>query len=429
MTSHPFGSARSIASRAMIVEGVLLAAGSLFALVCSGVVCFGYESEWLARRIPDDSFFYFQIAANFPSTLRFSYDGLHDTYGFQPLWQIVLCALAPFFSSRDLFLRAGCMLLGLLHVATGFQLYRLLRRTTGSVAGLAAAGFWLVNPGLLNWTLGGKENVLYALILVSLLLHLDEFHFARRVDEARGVVLGLLAALLYLARVNALGFIALIAAALALRALFGDRARRVDRVRALAVASLSGMAVAGPWLAYAWLVLGGLVPTSGVLKLRFAELHVVHELGLGWMSPAHIARTLAEWPAYLGRLALPMSQPFLLLFIVLGVAALASAAERASRPRARGLCAPRVLARRFAVLALLAAWALANSFLNLLTLPNYVGYGTWYAAPEALCIATAFGLLAGSVARAGAGGGACPYSLRSLRRRVCSTEEPHSTVC
>ena len=149
-------------------------------------------TEALLARIPDDSLFYFQIAWNFADTLRFSYDRVHDTYGFQPLWQIVLGVCAFCFESREAFLRFGVLLLGLLHVAAGLLMFGMLRRWLGAVAAVASGAFWLLNPSLLDWNLGGKENALYALLLLSTLSCATGPGLARPLRAATGVRLGLL---------------------------------------------------------------------------------------------------------------------------------------------------------------------------------------------------------------------------------------------
>ena len=44
-------------------------------------------------RVPDDASYYLKIAQNYNSGNGFSFDGIHKTNGFQPLWQYILIAL------------------------------------------------------------------------------------------------------------------------------------------------------------------------------------------------------------------------------------------------------------------------------------------------------------------------------------------------
>jgi len=370
-----------------MLRSVVLGLFAAFALGFTGWVCLPDSIERLVRRIPDDSFFYFQVAVRFAESHRFTYDGLHETYGFQPLWQLVLCAMAPFFKDRESFLRGGELLLGLLHVATGVLLFRFMAAAVGALGGFAAAGYWLVNPPLLYWSLGGKENALYALLLVAILLHVQTRWLdpdAKR-TPASAAALGVLCGLIFLARVNALGFLGMLAATLALAAI---RAPRPNLVRNATIAAVAAAAVVAPWLAYSEFRLGGLMPTSGVMKLILSHNYVENQWGIGWLSPAHFLRTARAWPAYVAGIQRDFGAPHLATAAVLA-ASLTAATLARGRSLARGLREWAVF-ERVAPLALLFAWAAGSAFVNLLTLPIYVGYASWYAVPEALAGATLF---------------------------------------
>ena len=56
----------------------------------------------LVTQAPDDSFFYLRVAQWFWPAGEFTFDGVNPTYGYQPLWQLVLCALAPLLPDRRL---------------------------------------------------------------------------------------------------------------------------------------------------------------------------------------------------------------------------------------------------------------------------------------------------------------------------------------
>jgi len=371
---------------------VVLAACIAFTLGFSLWFAFPGSVEKLIRRIPDDSVFYFQIALKFVETHRFSYDGIHDTYGFQPLWQLVLTAIAPLFDDRVRFLQAGVLLIGVLHAVTGFLLFQLLARSCGAVAGVVAAVAWLANPPVLYWSLGGKENALYALLLVAILLHVQRRWLVPDPSRRRpsGAALGVLAGLLVLARVNALLFVGMVGAVLTIAMFVATRSERAIWARGLAVAAVAALATAGPWFLYAQRVFGGPLPTSGVVKLAMSRNYVESQWGVGWMSTGHVRRTLLDLPAYLASLSRLFGAPYRIAYVAFTVVAIAGVLRHRVKARAfRGVAAPHV-----AILGLLFVWGVGNAFVNLLTLPIYVEYGLWYAVPEALCVAVALGVSA-----------------------------------
>lgn len=90
---------------------------------------------WLS----DDAFYYLQPAWLRRDHAGFSFDGMHGTYGFQPLWMLVLSELvAPLAPDRASFLRLALLLGGILHVAVAPLLYLRLRGALGERLALVA---------------------------------------------------------------------------------------------------------------------------------------------------------------------------------------------------------------------------------------------------------------------------------------------------
>ena len=341
--------------------------------------------EQVLSVIPDDSLFYFQIAWNVSRTGHFSFDGLHDTYGFQPLWQLLLAGLALCFEEREAFLRVGIATLGAFYAATGFWLYRWLTRIVGRTAGFAAAAFWWANPTVLEWSLGGKENVLYALLLVAALARLGNDVEALATRRRSGIGLGILLGLAFLARVNALGFVVVLGGIVAL---FGG-GTSLRRLRYLVGAAGATLLVTLPWLLYAHFVFDSLLPTSGTLKLEAGRGFVEGEWGVTWFSAAHLAKTLTAWPGS----AIDVTRSFLHCFgygfwvvVPLALAGLVPLLRAARRD------APAFRRTVWLPLLVLFAWAILSGVVNVGLLFPYVRYGRWYAVPElvALCVVFAF---------------------------------------
>jgi len=79
------------------------------------------ESDYhaLAVLTPDDSFYYLVPAWRFKTAGFFTFDGVHPTYGFQPLFMVLLTGLSAILGSVEDVFRAGLAVNATLHVATG----------------------------------------------------------------------------------------------------------------------------------------------------------------------------------------------------------------------------------------------------------------------------------------------------------------------
>ena len=73
----------------------------------------------------DDTYLYLQLALNVGQGLGFTFDGIHRTNGFQPLWLFCMAPLAVLIRGPVLFLRASLGLCALLNLGTTAMLYRL----------------------------------------------------------------------------------------------------------------------------------------------------------------------------------------------------------------------------------------------------------------------------------------------------------------
>ncbi len=145
-------------------------------------------------------YYYLQPAWNFSRSGVFTFDGEHPTYGFQPLWMVVLAVLARVSPDKLFFLRASVALGGLFFCLTGVALYRLARGWLSGWRAAIAPVLWTANYSLIAVYITGKENALLRLPLrARMRLHSARAIFdpAERLD--RGDVLGLMV----LSRVNA----------------------------------------------------------------------------------------------------------------------------------------------------------------------------------------------------------------------------------
>ena len=119
--------------------------------------------------IPDDSYYYFQLATNIGRGLGPTVDGVNLTNGFHPLWAY---AVAPVFWLKginpDLPVRLCMLLGGALDVAAAYFVYRTIRLLSSSRGGayLGAACYLAAPMGLLHSVNG--EVTAITLFLVAL---------------------------------------------------------------------------------------------------------------------------------------------------------------------------------------------------------------------------------------------------------------------
>jgi hypothetical protein len=203
---------------------------------------FGSDDAGLATSIPDDVYYYLLPAFNASRHGFFTFDGAHPTFGFQPVWGLVLAAVGAVFDDRFAFLRAALLLVCALHAAT---VVMLARAAGGGVPGVLAATVFIGNLAFTRTANTGMENALYGLGLATTL-------WSARSERPRSTAA--LAALL--------PFLRLTPASVLVSLVFAGWTARRDRTALgiYAVAFVSGLVVNvtvfGEWL-----------PVSGAVKL------------------------------------------------------------------------------------------------------------------------------------------------------------------
>ena len=150
----------------------------------------------LAHTFADDSFYYLEIAKRFGQPNWPTFDGVHTTTGFHPLWMMILVVLAKIIPRDPLILpRVALAISTALVLAWGPLLHRLIKPSLGEKASLIAVFFVLTASGLTRLGLLGMESPLAVAVL---LLFLHELF----VGKARFWAVGLLAGLTLLARLD-----------------------------------------------------------------------------------------------------------------------------------------------------------------------------------------------------------------------------------
>jgi hypothetical protein len=241
----------------------------------------------------DDAFYYFGVAAHFPTLGFWSFDSIHTTNGVQPLWAAILTALAQVLSwlgvtGLGTLARVFVALAVLLLFASTMVLFDLLRRTVSVGTGLAAAGAFVFPLGAVWARAWGMENSLYALLLVSTVAY---FHFVARVrqDRASAAILGGLLGLTVLARLNAATLVPCLLLFFLLR---GPSAGRRGRLRLVVVAGCAAVLVTLPYFAANYAITGHATPISGTVKSidtrdYLSQRHISSRLSTSFVSDVY----------------------------------------------------------------------------------------------------------------------------------------------
>lgn len=165
-------------------------------------------NKWFVR---DDAFYYFKTAQNISEGHGSTFDGIHPTNGYHPLWMLIcipIFALARF--DLILPLRILVIVTGAFQVATAILLYRIIRSALSPPAGALAAVYWTFDSFVLPplYKNGMESGV--ALFLLSLLLFFlcrYEGEWQKTEKPARRIVwLGIIATLATLGRLDLVFF-------------------------------------------------------------------------------------------------------------------------------------------------------------------------------------------------------------------------------
>ena len=248
----------------------------------------------------DDSFYAFQIARHIAAGHGPTFDGIHLTNGFQPLY---VGMLVPLFlvagGNETLPIHLALALSALLSVGSAYLLYRLLASRVGETAATIATAAWAFAPIVMRQSANGLETSLALFAFAcSVTYYLERIRPITAPVRRRFVALGALLGATILARVD-LGLLAL-AMCLDYLLVLRRRGASAGWMRDLAAAAVTGAAVCAPWVLYSILKVGTLVPESG-RATRFLALAYAPFFGLGDSSMATTGPTWSFMAALLLR--------------------------------------------------------------------------------------------------------------------------------
>jgi hypothetical protein len=256
----------------------LITVGLLGAVLVFHLAVVGQDFTVLAENgfLYDDSFYAFKIAKSIADGKGPTFDGIHPTNGFQPLYVFLIAPFYWIFGS-DLIapIYAALSLSALLTALAAFLLYRIVGRYTSAKVAVAAAAIWAFSPVVTRQAANGLETSLAVFLFASIVY----FYLSRvrRAEAPRGrdlVALGALSGLGVLARVD-LVFLAL-AIALDYLLVLRRRGAAARALRGIFVPFGAALVTYSPWLLYNLFTMRSVVQDSGTatryLSLAYAPL-------------------------------------------------------------------------------------------------------------------------------------------------------------
>jgi hypothetical protein len=257
----------------------------------------------------DDSFYAFKIAENIAAGHGATFDGVHPTTGFQPLY--VLLLVPVYLLARGDTVMPIYIALSLLAVftsLTAYLIYRIARRYVGGAASVAAAVIWGMSPIVTRQSANGLETAIASfMIALSVLWYLARIRSVERPRVADFATLGVLLGVTILARVDGL-FLLL---TMLLDCLLVIRRRGESARVAMPVLLLPAgvLLLYGPWLLVNLAATGSPFQDSGAAT-RLLSLAYAGYFGYGsenlalkgpdtsfiWAHVAHSAATLKVAP-------------------------------------------------------------------------------------------------------------------------------------
>lgn len=166
----------------------------------------------LTNLLPDDAFYYFEIARNIAQGFGSTFDGLTPTNGYHPLWMLVLSplyALGNMLGWEDTMMpiRAALLLSLLMNIGTIICVSRILARYTAHiwVQGFGLM-FFALNPFFLYGSLNGLETSASLFLFSVFFLYTLSLHSPVSVRAL--TVLGALGGIMVLARLDYIFYVA-----------------------------------------------------------------------------------------------------------------------------------------------------------------------------------------------------------------------------
>jgi len=242
----------------------------------------------IANVLPDDAFYYFQIARNIVAGDGSSFDGVNLTNGFHPLWLLINLPAFAWFPGELWPIQFLLLISVGLNLATALFLYRILSRFIESkwLKNFLLA-VYLFNPFVLLETINGLETAL-SLFFITLFIWWW-LEVSGRPTTRNFVIAGVVGGLMMLARLDNIFFFAaflLWIVATGSAKLFPVREGKSQLVtisRFILCSSLVAVVVIFPWVIWNWLTFGMISTSAANTASLVTHGLVTQDNGGGWL--------------------------------------------------------------------------------------------------------------------------------------------------
>ena len=192
----------------------------------------------------DDGFYYFKVAQNIVAGHGVTFDGINATNGFHPLWELI-CIPIYALTKGDLItpLRVVVILFGIMQSISLVLIYRIFTFKISKILSFMitmAFGFtWMVYTNIFK---GGLESALSFMLVVILLTIGTEYHISRERSLSKLIIIGVIAALTVLSRLDNFIFVVFLGVWLVFDRKEDSSLIFVDAVTSILIVTLSAIA-------------------------------------------------------------------------------------------------------------------------------------------------------------------------------------------
>ena len=254
-------------------HGAMWALAALTLYVAAAARMLSLDLARLLVVVPDDAFYYLEIARNLAADGWSTFDRVGSTNGYHPLWMGVLTLLAVAVDDRMTLFRVALATSLLLNAAVAAALYVVMRRLVDARWAVAAGICWLLNPLAFTMALTGTEAVLSILATLLVVLSFAPLFDALRAATAPStrqlITFGAALGLLCLARTDGV-ILGALGATWVTAATWRQSRRPGAGLRAVLVTGLAAAAMLTPWWIFSALQVGTVSQDSGAMKMLWA---------------------------------------------------------------------------------------------------------------------------------------------------------------
>ncbi|MBN2184478.1 MAG: glycosyltransferase family 39 protein [Candidatus Krumholzibacteriota bacterium] len=228
----------------------------------------------------DDSFYAFNIAKNIAEGNGASFDSIHPTTGFQPLYVFLLVPVFMICGENCVFpVHIALTFLALFTTITTWLVYRISRRYAGVAASLAAAALWGLSPVVMRQSANGLETAITTFfIALSVYYYLEKVRPVKNIPPLRFLLLGIFLGLTVLSRIDSVFLV--LALLLDYLLLLRRRKSPGSALIPLSLLPLGVLFLFGPWLLFNIIESGSALQDSGSAT-RYISLAYASYFGQG----------------------------------------------------------------------------------------------------------------------------------------------------